>query len=316
MSKHYKYLQVYKGNCYYKDYSRKYNKTLVFDFDETLGSFGDLYKLWIGINTFRMKQPIKENAETQEEFNEILDLYPEFLRYGILNILDYLYLKKKRGLCDKIYIYTNNKCTPPWITFITNYFQYKLNFKEDLFDKIISAFKINNKIIEFGRTSSDKTYNDFINCTLLPKTTEICFIDNTFYNNMLNEKVYYIQPRAYIHTISTNTIIERFLNSNIGKKIKNNLLDEEKDGFEKFLYDWFDLQLCSYKSSFSSSYGSDEDNDEKIKKNNEFKNVETDIFVAQKLMYHIKEFFYLTHRKNKTRKKNIRLGRISRKNSF
>lgn len=293
MSNNYNYLKIYKGNCFNKEYIKKYNKVLIFDFDETLGSFGNLHKLWVGLNQFNLNLRDSEKNE-QDYFNDILDLYPEFLRYGILNILEYLYLKKKKGHCDNIYIYTNNNCIPSWIKYITNYFKYKLNFKEDLFDKIIYAFKINNKIVEIARTTRDKTYNDFINCTLLPKTTEICFIDNTFYNNMLNEKVYYIQPRAYYHNISTNTIIERFIYSNIGTKIINNLQNEEKDVFHEFLYDWFG-------SETPPKYVS---------------NIETHIFIAQKLMYHIKEFFYLTQRKNKTRKKNIRLGRFSRKSSF
>ena len=295
MSINFKYLQVYKGNCFNKKYIRKYTKALVFDFDETLGSFSELRILWTGINTFRIKH-YNDAIKEQNEFNEILDLYPEFLRYGILTIFEYLHLKKKRGDCDKIYIYTNNNCNPPWVSFITNYFKYKLNLKEDLFDKIITAFKINNKIIEITRTTRDKTYNDFINCTLLPNTAEICFIDNTFYNNMLNEKVYYIQPKAYHHNISNNDIVDRFINSNIGNKIKNDLLNEEKDGFNEFLYDWFEINNRGLKVKYI--------------------NIETDIYVAQKLMYHIKEFFYLTHRKNKTRKKNIRLGRITRKNSL
>ena len=293
MSNNYNYLKIYKGNCFNKEYIKKYNKVLIFDFDETLGSFGHLHKLWVGLNQFNLNLRDSEKNE-QDYFNDILDLYPEFLRYGILNILEYLYLKKKKGHCDNIYIYTNNNCIPSWIKYITNYFKYKLNFKEDLFDKIIYAFKINNKIVEIARTTRAKTYNDFINCTLLPKTTEICFIDNTFYNNMLNEKVYYIQPRAYYHNISTNTIIERFIYSNIGIKIINNLQNDEKDVFHEFLYDWFG-------SETPPKYVS---------------NIETHIFIAQKLMYHIKEFFYLTQRKNKTRKKNIRLGRFSRKSSF
>jgi hypothetical protein len=296
MSNNFKYLQVYKGICYNKQYIKKYNKVLIFDFDETLGSFSDLHKLWVGINTFYIKNYNVSEEDNQQRFNEILDLYPEFLRYGILNILEYLYLKKKRGHCDKIYIYTNNNCKPSLIKYITNYFKYKLNFKEDLFDKIIYAFKINNKIVEIARTTRDKTYNDFINCTLLPKSTEICFIDNTFYSNMLNEKVYYIQPRAYFHNISINTIIERFLNSNIGIKITNDVISEEKEVYKEFLYDWFDYNNETYNTNNT--------------------HIDTDIFVAQKLMYHIKEFFYLTHRKNKTRKRNIRLGKLTRKNSF
>jgi len=97
MSNNYKCLQIYKGNCFNKQYIRKYTRVLVFDFDETLGSFSDLYILWVGINTFRIHRHNTE-ANQQDEFNQILDLYPEFLRYGILNILEYLYLKKKTGL--------------------------------------------------------------------------------------------------------------------------------------------------------------------------------------------------------------------------
>jgi hypothetical protein len=45
------------------------------------------------------------------------------------------------------------------------------------------------------------------------------------------------------------------------------------------------------------------------------KNNEVDIFVAQKMMYHVKEFFYLTQRSNKTRKRCLRLGgKNTRKN--
>ena len=114
---------------------------------------------------------------------------------------------------------------------------------------------------------------------------------------MINDKVYYIQPKAYYHNISVDTIINRFIESNIGKRILNDFTNnEEKNNFSNFMYDWFDVN-----DEYSSKY---------------FTNVETDIFVAQKLMYHIKEFFYLTQRKNKTRKRNIRLGRITRKNSL
>ena len=58
----YSYLQIYKGACYNKKYIKKYNKAFVFDLDETLGSFSDLYTLWCGMNHLKSikNQPIEE----------------------------------------------------------------------------------------------------------------------------------------------------------------------------------------------------------------------------------------------------------------
>jgi hypothetical protein len=279
------FLQIFKGKCFTKNYVKKYQKVLAFDLDETLGSFAHLNVLWSGIIK------LKNIPDPQNLFNKILDLYPEFIRYGILNILDYLYMKKKEGELDKLYIYTNNRCRPPWVSFIARYFEYKMNINEDLFDKIISAFKINNKVIEVNRTSRKKTYSDFISCTVLPKTTEICFIDNTYYNEMLNEKVYYIQPRAYIHDLTIKQIIERFIHSDISKEFIDEM--ENANRLRSYLNDWF-LSNDSIDVV-------------------ELEKTTIDFLVAQKMMYHIKEYFYLTNRKDKTRKMRIKLTRTTRK---
>jgi len=78
-----------------------------------------------------------------------------------------------------------------------------------LFDQIIRAFKLNDSIL--SRTSHEKKYSDFINCALLSKHTEVCFIDDIDFSKMKNEKVYYIRPRSYLHRLSINEIIKRFL---------------------------------------------------------------------------------------------------------
>jgi hypothetical protein len=289
MSDEIRYLQVYKGGCYDKKYLKKYQKIIVFDLDETLGSFGDLYILWTGLNKIHTYHKDK----TQEIFNNIIDIYPEFLRYGILNILDFLYSKKASGECDKLFIYTNNICTPPWVSLIVEYINYKLKIKDNLFDKIISAFKINNKIIELSRTQREKTSNDLIRCTLLPKTTEICFIDDTYHRDMINEKVYYIQPYPYHHGLSSNAIIKRFILSQQGSEFIQEA--KMKDTFDEYISDWF--------------YFHKKDLNPETQKTNE-----TDVFVAQKMMYHIKEFFYLTNKKNRTRRKYGKIGKLTRKN--
>jgi hypothetical protein len=287
MSDEIRYLQVYKGGCYNKKYQKRYQKIIVFDLDETLGSFGDLYILWSGINNIHTF----DKDKIQSAFNSIIDIYPEFLRYGILNILDFLYAKKASRECDKLFIYTNNICTPPWVSLIVEYINIKLKLKVPLFDKIISAFKINNKIVEISRTQREKTFSDLIRCTLLPKTTEICFVDDTYHRDMVNDKVYYIQPHPYVHGITATTIIKRFLISQFGADFIREMHMEHS--FEEYISDWFYFHKRGVESSS--------------------KNNETDVFVAQKMMYHIKEFFYLTNKKNRTLRKHGRLGRQTRK---
>jgi hypothetical protein len=245
-------------------------RVIVFDLDETIGSFHHLIILWNSI--------LQE--KDQNMFNEILDLYPEFLRYGILQILRYIIKKKKKGECNKLYMYTNNIYSPEFPNMISKYLQYKLNCEMELFDKIILAFKVNNKVIEPLRTTYNKTYNDLIKCTLLPDKTEICFIDDNYYEKMNNEKVYYIQPKPYYHTLSIDEILDRFLKSNIVR-------DFQQDS----LY--------------------------KIMQNNEYNIIEreNDLYkkVFQKLMYYVKDFFYLTNKRTKTKKIQTKIGNFTRK---
>ncbi len=205
-------VEIYKGKCFTKRISKRNKRVIVFDLDETLGSFIDLEILW----------RLLTEISSEINFNDLLDIYPEFLRYGIVNILEYLYSKKKSNAYYKLYIYTNNQSQPYWIQLLTQYFQHKLSIRENepsLFDQIIYAFKINNVKYELGRTTHAKTYNDFINCTILPNNTSICFLDNTYYSQMVDEHIYYIKPTAYYHGLSTRDIIHRFIVSNIGSEI-------------------------------------------------------------------------------------------------
>ena len=66
-----------------------FKKTLVFDLDETIGHFKQLYCL------YQIIIRILNRLLTQTEFNELIDLYPEFFRVGIFSIFELLYRKKK-----------------------------------------------------------------------------------------------------------------------------------------------------------------------------------------------------------------------------
>ena len=68
-------------------------KIVVFDLDETLGYFTQYGIFWDSLaNYLKVKNKPKL---TQKDFDSILDLYPEFLRPNIINILIYLKSKKK-----------------------------------------------------------------------------------------------------------------------------------------------------------------------------------------------------------------------------
>ena len=100
-------------------------KIVVFDLDETLGYFVEYGIFWDCLN----KYLLNENYElTQNNFNEILDLFPEFLRPNIINMLNYLKNKKQSKCCNKMMIYTNNQGPKKWAQQIISYFvinQYK-----------------------------------------------------------------------------------------------------------------------------------------------------------------------------------------------
>lgn len=287
----YKHLRIYKGGFNEKiklniPITPKIHKVIVFDLDETLGSFNELISIWISLEKIKELYNLPIDL-SQDFFNKLLDLYPEFLRYGILTIFEFLQYKKNTDSCYKIYIYTNNIYSPTFPKYIKNYFHYKLN-SNDLIDQVISAFKINNVIIEPMRTQNDKIHSDFIRCSCLPRNTEICFVDDSYYDDMIHKKIYYIQPKKYFHGLSYSQILNRFLVFDSAFHTK------DIDNIANIISSTMQIRGGHEKPKSSSD-------------------MEIDIIVSQKLMYHIKEFFYLTTRKSKTKKCNLSLGRFTRK---
>lgn len=256
--------KVFKGNTFTRSQTLV-PKNITFDLDETLGSFGELYILWKNIEQF-----IPTHIKKQNVFRELLDLYPEFLRPGIFPILEFLYNKKKIGECSHVFLYTNNQCSPEWVDLILRYFEQDM---PNLFDQTICAFKINQQRIERLRTTHAKTYGDLIKCTLLPKNSEICFVDNTFYPKMMHDRVYYIQPKSYYHGLSGQEIVYRFMT-------------------EWKLFTVFDIGKLFDFSSLT-------------------KQPKDSLVVAQKIMYHLKEYFLLSSKSPKTKKIGWNLGRFT-----
>jgi hypothetical protein len=246
-------------------------KTFVFDLDETLGAFSDLYALWLKLDS--------EARTKYEVFRPLLELYPEFLRYGILDVLSFIANKHRLGHCSPVYLYTNNQCEyPHWVSLLIRFFDDRLGFSggKSLFAKPVCAFQIGGKRIELGRAGHDKTYDDLIRCSMLPKSTEICFVDDVYYKKMRHDKVYFIQVAPYCHTLSGDEIAERFISS----EIYSELYPERKTWVPKW---------------------------QKHEPRPE------DIVVFHKLMYYVREFFFVSLRREGTKKRRARVSRFTRK---
>ena len=221
-------------------------KIVVFDLDETLGYFTEFGIFWDSL-VYYVKSKNKKIL-TQNDFNDVLDLYPEFLRPNIINILTYLKGKKESMCCHKMMIYTNNNGHREWAQHIIRYFESKINYK--LIDQIIAAFKINGKTVEICRTTHNKTHKDFIQCTKIPETAEICFIDDTFYPDMASDNVFYINIKPYYYDLPIDYMINKFIESEVGKKIINGDTDFETKIMKQiklYKYECIDKDLKEYE---------------------------------------------------------------------
>ena len=238
------------------------NKVVVFDLDETLGYFLELGVFWEALLLYTKQS----NILTQDLFNKVLDLYPEFIRPNLFTILKYLKRQKTSGLCRSVMIYTNNTGPPEWVHFIKNYIHEKMEY--NLFDQVIGAFKVNGKIIEICRTTTEKNKDDFIRCTKLPENIEICFVDNEYHESMHQHDIYYINVNTYIHALPPNTMIDRFISNSISRPYVQNKLE-----FNRF--------VTTYMRRYVAIYNL-------IKSKEEY---EIDKIVSKQLMVLLQEFF-------------------------
>jgi hypothetical protein len=235
-------------------------KIVVFDLDETLGYFTEF-----GIFCDCLNNYFNNNSYSNANFNTLLDLYPNFLRPKIINILQYLKAKKKENKCYKVMIYTNNQGDKSWAINIKKYFDDRVEY--NLFDKIIAAFKVRGQQVELGRTSHDKTMDDFIRCTKLPENIEVCFIDDVHHVGMEDDKVYYINVKPYKYQMNIENMIKRFIQSPLGNKIKN------IDHFTRVVIN--DFNRYNYKIQ------------EKTQTEQEI-----DEIIGKRMLQHLKQFFY------------------------
>jgi hypothetical protein len=250
-------------------------KIVVFDLDETLGYFLELGMFWDSLQYYLDLSNINLSLSDQELFDKLLDLYPEFLRPNIFDILNYLYEKKVNNHCNKLMIYTNNQGPESWVKKIMHYFENKLGEKK-IFDQIIAAFKVQGKQVELCRTTHLKTHSDLIKCTKLPTNTQICFLDDVYYPDMSNDNIYYINVKPYIHDLAFEEMIQRFVT--IFESFIAN-----KEEFKIFMQ----TNMARYHYIYQPKT--------EIEKN-------VDKSVSKKILFHLQQFFKQRTNKTKRRK--------------
>ena len=179
-------------------------RIIAFDLDETLGRFLDLSIIWNDANNQMY------NLD-QETFNYYCDLFPEFFRPNMLEILDYLAINKQRG--DKIVIYTNNNGLKSWTLHIKKYIEHKLQKK--IFDNVVCAYKVNGKIVEPKRTSYEKIYSDLLRCVGAPHGTTVCFVDDRIHPLMMNNYVKYIHVKPYHNRLNKEDVLNTIANTGL-----------------------------------------------------------------------------------------------------
>jgi hypothetical protein len=238
-------------------------KIVVLDVDETLGYFVELGVFCDALTTTAWN----DDATTQyTHFNHLMDVFPEFLRPNILDLLRFLKMKKDSNECCGVMIYTNNSGPRMWVEHILKYMESKLGVK--LFDQIVAAFKVNGKIIEMGRTTHDKTYEDLLRCTKLPSNVEVCFMDDQMHSQMEHGQVYYINVKPYVHQLSVQTLINRFIQSPVLQStIRSTVtVDDFRQGIAKL------MQRFQYIPKDPMEQ-------------------EIDTIISKKIMKHLNEFF-------------------------
>ena len=272
-----------------KEPSAKPLKIVVFDLDETLGCFIEVGIFWDALEEYYGHNLFKD------KFFEVLDIFPEFLRPNIFKILEFVKEKKEKLQCDHVMIYTNNQGPKSWVKMISAYFNTALDY--ELFDKIIAAFKVKNKIIEICRTSHEKSVDDLIRCTKIPSNAEICFIDDQFHPLMEQDNVYYVHVKPYMFTMPFEEMAMRYFD-----KYLNNP-DDKENAVKKL--DFIDKIVAFMKKyNFMTRKKSDlEQNADKV--------------VSKQLLIHLETFFKKGRMKNTRKQKtNLKSRTTRRRNMF
>ena len=157
---------------------------IVFDLDQTIGYFTQFAIFMEGLESY-IKRKLK-----REELFKLFDLYPQVFRPKMMELFKYLERMKKNNKWLKVMIYTNNNGPKSWTYDIKHYIEKKINYK--LFDKVITAWKVNGKIYEKCRSGHEKSYKDLKKCAkFIKKQDKVYFLDDQPHPYIKHENITY-----------------------------------------------------------------------------------------------------------------------------
>lgn len=231
------------------------NKVIVFDLDDTMGHFEELSIFLGGLKN------IVNKKLTDKYIFKLLDLWPKFLRFGLIEILELIKKYKKRDNSVKVVIYTNNMGPRNWTLLIKQYLEKKIKYK--LFDKTITAYRTKEKTNK--RTTHNKTYSDLIRSTKYSKDSKFIFLDDQYHPDMVHDNINYIKLHPYDYGIPFHIMIEQYLHSSYGNIIKKN----DWDDFRKYMIQYLSSGNDIYKYNIKRNTITKKDIQEfkRIKKN-------------------------------------------------
>ena len=178
---------------------------VIFDLDETIGHFYQVSHIYEGLKFYY------PNKFGQKEFFGLLDTMPNVFHPGILDIFKYLRkVKRKKNL--KVIIYSNNTGTPKWANLIKKYIEHKIGGK--LFDKVITAWKVDGEIYQKCRTTGKKTYKEILKCGKIGKKAKIYFVDDYYHPEMFHSNVRYNQIEKWMFGYKIHKVIKEYVLSN------------------------------------------------------------------------------------------------------
>ena len=197
-------------------------KIVVFDMDETIGHFSQLYVIW------DLLIKLSNTQLSSVDFYNIADIFDSYFHPEIINIIVYL-----RNNNIRTVIYTNNQGPWWWPRLIARYLDYKsshLTHKYGLFIKeVIGAYKIHDKMNDRRRTSHGKSYEDLSKILDLFLFNKVIFFDDQEHKQMRNKNVTYVKVPKYITILPPNIIASLFLQSTYGKGflVKNSISPQD-----------------------------------------------------------------------------------------
>jgi hypothetical protein len=197
---------------------RRSKVAVIFDLDETIGHFYQIGKIWEGLKFF------EEDKFKNKEFFKLLDMFPFVFRPQIFDVFRYLRDQKKKDSSIRVIIYSNNTGTPKWANLIKKYIEKKIDYK--LFDKVITAWKVNGVILEPCRSTNEKTYEEILKCGNLNENMELFFVDDAYHPKMFHDNVDYMHIKEYRFAYEIGDMIEKYLNSDNCKKLSKKSLIE------------------------------------------------------------------------------------------